>query len=109
VTALRDSDTDSMSAEATPAVHEAIRDLENNGERMNSAGARRQGLPIGSGPTEATCKYLFEVRFRRDGSRWHDESGSHVVQLRALVLSVRWDSGIAFALETLRAPVRLAS
>jgi hypothetical protein len=98
-----------LPALAAKAVHEAITHLENNGERMNCAEARQHGLPIGSGVTEATCKNLFAVRFRRRGSRWHEATGTHIAQLRALALGDRGDAGIALTLKSRGAPVRLAS
>jgi hypothetical protein len=106
---LRESAQESVVVDGKQPVHEAITYLQNNGERMNYAEARQQGLPIGSGATEATCKNLFEVRLKRCGARWHDVTGAHVVQLRALALSDRWDNGIALTFKELRAPVRLAS
>lgn len=99
-------------AGAEHPVHAAITYIESHGaggaDRMNYARARRLGLALGSGNVEATCKSLFEVRMKRCGARWKEQTGQHIVQLRALALSDRWDPAIALTLRPLRHAVRAA-
>ena len=51
---------------------------------------------------EAGCKSLYQVRFKRPGCRWKEETGAHLVELRALALSNRFDQALTYALAPLR-------
>jgi len=87
-------------------VGDALRYLRNHRERMGYSAARALGLPIGSGNVEATCKSLVSLRFRRPGARWKEESGQHVLDLRALALSDRFHEAVELTLAPLRREVR---
>jgi hypothetical protein len=63
----------------------------NNRERMRYADYIGRGLPIGSGPIEAACKTIVQHRLKRSGMTWSRTGGQHVLNLRALVKSGRWD------------------
>jgi hypothetical protein len=90
-------------------VHEAITYIENHRELLGYPGARRRGLPIGSGNTEATCKTLFTVRMKRSGARWKEATARDVINLRALALSDRWAPALQLTLAPLRKAVRRAA
>jgi hypothetical protein len=90
-------------------VHEAITYLENHRIRMNYASARRRGLPVGSGNVEATCKSLVALRMKRPGARWKEKTGEHLLNLRALALSDRWQEAMTLTLRPLRKAIRVAA
>ncbi len=90
-------------------VHEAITYLENHKNRLNYAGARKRGLPIGSGQVEATCKNLVALRMKRPGARWKERTGEHIVRLRAIALSDRWESAMNHTMGPLRKSVEEAA
>jgi hypothetical protein len=109
LTALTLSGTRQVRIGSTRPVHEAITYLENHRELLGYPGARRRGLPIGSGNTEATCKTLFTIRMKRSGARWKEMTAGNVVNLRALALSDRWEPAVQLTLAPLRKAVRTAA
>jgi hypothetical protein len=68
----------------------AYRYLRKHAGWMHYAAYRRQGLPIGSGVTEAACKTVFAERLKRSGMTWGCEGGQVIVDLRVLKLSRVW-------------------
>ena len=56
----------------------------NHRHRMGYAEAKDQGLPVGSGVVEATCKTLVTERLKRSGMRWSERGGQAILTLRAL-------------------------
>ena len=109
LTALRQSGQRYVRVGQDQPVHAAITYLENHRELLGYPGARRRGLPIGSGNTEATCKTLFTVRMKRSGARWKEATAGDVIDLRALALSDRWTPGLQLTLAPLRKAVRAAA
>ncbi len=102
---LRDSGKEQVRVGDSRPVHEAITYLENHREDMKYAQARRLCLPVGSGNVEAACKSLYEVRLKRPGCRWKEDTGAHIVDLRALGLSDRYVEGVILTLAPLRRAV----
>ncbi len=90
-------------------VHDAITYLQNHGSRMDFVAARAAGLPIGSGNVEATCKSLVGQRLVRTGSRWLETTGQHIIDLRALALSDRFDDAMELTLAPLVRHIRRAA
>jgi hypothetical protein len=106
---LRGSGREAVQVGTSRPVHEAITYLANHRARMNYAYARRRGLPVGSGNVEATCKSLVAVRMKRPGARWKEQTGEHLLNLRALALSDRWEAAMTLTLQPLRKAVRVAA
>ena len=109
IQALQSSRCASLQVGDARPVGDALRYLRNHRERMNYADARALGLPIGSGNVEATCKSLVSIRFRRPGARWKEETGQHILDLRALALSDRFHEAVALTLSPLQREVARAA
>jgi hypothetical protein len=75
--------------------------------RMRYAEMRAQGLPIGTGVTEAACKTLVTQRLKQSGMRWSQEGGQAILNLRGWAQSDRFDRAWALLASTYHAEVTL--
>jgi hypothetical protein len=72
------------------AFWKAYRYLWKRRRHMGYASYRAQGLPIGSGVTEAGCKVVATQRLKLSGMRWKGQGGLVVLTLRVTWLSGVW-------------------
>jgi hypothetical protein len=79
-----------ISNRAAEQYFQAYRYLRNRRQWMHYATYQRQGMPIGSGVTEAACKIVFTQRLKQSGMSWSRAGGQLVLDLRVILLSQVW-------------------
>jgi hypothetical protein len=89
---LEQAGTRKMTAEQRKEVQGCITYFDNHLSQMRYARCIENGIPIGSGVTEAACKTLVKQRLCCSGMRWTPEGAQVILSLRALVLTEsRWE------------------
>jgi hypothetical protein len=81
-----------LSATQEESYRQAYNYLNTHQAWMDYCEYRRQGLPIGSGVTEAACKTVFTQRFKQSGMTWKLEGGQTILVLRLAELSGVWNT-----------------
>jgi hypothetical protein len=98
-----------MSATAKKAFQTAYNYLRQRTRHMRYAEFRAQGLPIGSGVTEAACKTVFTQRLKLSGMRWTRKGAQTILNLRVILLSGVWDNTFNAYVNTFNPPQALPS
>jgi hypothetical protein len=75
------------------AFHTEITYLTKHGEagRLKYPTFRALGLPLGSGAIESNIRRVINDRLKGNGKFWDQDNGEAMLQLRAQVISRRWD------------------
>ena len=81
---------------APESVESAVRYFTNNVSRMDYALYLKQGLCIGSGLAESSCKRLVTQRLKNSGMHWSERGAQIICALRCLLLGGEWESFIQF-------------
>lgn len=59
--------------------------------RLNYTSFRKLGLPLGSGAIESGIRRVINMRLKGNGIFWLEDHAEEMLQLRALVITNRWD------------------
>jgi hypothetical protein len=70
---------------------QAYQYLQARRKHLRYAEYRRQGLPLGSGVTEAACKTVYGQRLKLSGMRWQKAGAQTILTLRVILLSGVWE------------------
>ena len=63
--------------------------IDNNKDRIRYVALREASLPVGSGATEGSCRYVVGERTKRASRRWHEEGLGAALALRSIYCSDR--------------------
>ena len=87
------------SADTLQKVIAELHYLEENKNRMRYADFRKQGLFVGSGVIEASCKSIIGKRLKQSGMEWTVKGANAIIALRCAMISNRfedyWEARIA--------------
>lgn len=78
-------------AELQAEIRKAIGYFRTHAPRMRYAHFRSQGLFVGSGVVEASCKTIIGQRLKQSGMRWTVRGANAIIALRCAELSGRWE------------------
>jgi hypothetical protein len=73
--AIRTHDRNEVAQECP--VRAALNYLEERSEKLDYAGAREQGLPIGSGEIESAHRHVIQQRLKLAGCWWKETNGAY--------------------------------
>ena len=88
---LKEYESKNWSSTRKEKLHKAISYFTNQKSRMNYYALVKEGLPIGSGVTEAACKMIVKQRLCQSGMKWRERGASIILSLRTLERSNRWE------------------
>jgi hypothetical protein len=85
-------------------VRTEIEYLRKHGEagRLQYPTFRKMGLPLGSGAIESSIRRVINLRLKNNGMFWREEHAEEMLQVRAQVISKRWDERVKAARKHLR-------
>jgi hypothetical protein len=77
-------------------VRTEIEYLRKHGEagRLQYPTYRKLGLPLGSGAIESSIRRVINLRLKNNGMFWREEHAEEMLQVRAQVISKRWDERV---------------
>ena len=78
--------------------------LRKHGEagRLQYPTFRKLGLPLGSGAIESSIRRVINLRLKNNGMFWREEHAEEMLQVRAQVISKRWDERVQAMRQHLR-------
>jgi hypothetical protein len=77
-------------------IHTEIAYLTKHGEagRLKYTAFRAKGLPLGSGAIESSIRRVINLRLKGNGIFWCEENAEEMLQVRAQVITNRWDERV---------------
>lgn len=73
-------------------MNQLARYLEKEQDHLDYAGARQEGLPIGSGAVEGGHRHVVQARLKLPGTWWKEESVNPMLALKTLRANGLWET-----------------